>query len=262
MAFFDAILGSMTGGDWLKAGTTIAGALIGGSANKSAASGSIAANNAALDKQLEFSREGRAEMREAADRGLSSIRAGTQKYADTTAPLRTERPVVMPTYRGLTTQQQMGLTDLRRDDDARLAATGMRGAGRAGIGAVLDRDARYMAGARDRNDQDTLGAKRAARAGADAATSNLGQIYAQQGGAEANTEMQVGNNLGQSLRSDGTVVGQTMRDSGAIGASATQGNADIYRSAINSLGGIFAGANAATPMQDLKAKAYPERAQA
>jgi hypothetical protein len=255
MAFFSDLLGSLTGGDILKGITTIGGAIIGGNANQSAADDRIAANNAALDKQLEFSREGRAEMRAAADRGLASIRAGTQKYADTTAPLRTERPVVMPTYRGLTTQQQIGLNDLRRDDDARLAATGMRGAGRAGIGAVLDRDARFMAGARDRNDQDTLGAKRAARSSADAATANLGQIYAQQGGAEANTELQVGNNIGSTLRSDGAVAGQTIRDSGATGAAADLGNAQLYTSAINSLGGIFAGANREKPLYQTRAEA-------
>lgn len=248
MGFFDGLLSSLTGGDILKAGTAIGGALLGANANSEAADDRIAANQAALDAQLAYGREGRQEMRAAADRGLASIRAGTQKYADTTAPLRIERPVMLPQYRGLTTQQQIGLEDLQRNDAATLAATGMRGAGRAGVAAVMDRDRRYMADARAGNDRTNLAAKQQARGTADAATANLGQIYAQQGGAEANTEIQVGNNLGQALRADGTAVAQTTRESGAIGAGADTSNAQLYTSALNSLGGIFAGADREKPL--------------
>lgn len=256
MGFFDGLLSSLTGGDILKAGASIGGALLGANANSEAADDRIAANQAALDARLAYGREGRQEMRAAADRGLASIRAGTQKYADTTAPLRIERPVMLPQYRGLTTQQQIGLEDLQRNDAATLAATGMRGAGRAGVAAVMDRDRRYMADARAGNDRTNLAAKQQARGTADAATANLGQIYAQEGGSLANTEIQVGNNIGQSLRSDGTAVGQTTANNGAIGSIAGQGNAEIYTSALNSLGGIFAQANARTPMNDLRDGAY------
>lgn len=260
MGFFDGLLGSLTGGDVLKTGAVIGGALIGANANSDASDDRIAANKAAQDAQLAYGREGRAEMRAAADRGLASIRAGTQKYADTTAPLRIERPVMLPQYRGLTTQQQIGLEDLQRNDAATLAATGMRGAGRAGVSAVMDRDRRYMADARAGNDRTNLAAKQQARGTADAATSNLGQIYAQEGGALANTEIQVGNNIGQALRSDGTAIGQNTRDSGAIGAGADIANAQIYSSALNSLGGIFANAGASRPIDDLRAKAYGDNA--
>ncbi len=255
MGFFDGLLSSLTGGDILKAGTAIGGALLGSNANSEAADARIAANQAALDAQLAYGREGRQEMRAAADRGLASIRAGTQKYADTTAPLRIERPVMLPQYRGLTTQQQIGLEDLQRNDAATLAATGMRGAGRAGVSAVMDRDRRYMADARAGNDRTNLAAKQQARGTADAATSNLGQIYAQEGGALANTEIQVGNNIGQALRADATGGG-----AGAASGGGDTSNAKIYASALNSLGGIFANANASRPIDDLRAKTYGDNA--
>lgn len=243
MSWFGSVLGSITGSDWLKAGATLGGALLGANANESATDARISASERGLDKQLEFAREGRDEMRAATQRGLGAITAGTQRYADVTAPLRVERPVVLPTYRGLTTQQQIGLEDLRRDDNARLSATGMRGAGRAGVASVMDRDRRFMAGARAQNDQDTLAARRAARGSADAAISNLGQVYAQEGGAKANIEIGQGNTLGQSLRADGSAVGQTYRDIGAAQAASDMGVGQIYQSAVNTLGGILAGAD-------------------
>lgn len=253
MSWFGDILGSITGGDILKTGAAIGGAFLGADANESAADARTSANDAALKAQLDFSREGRQEMRDASNRGLSAISAGTQKYADTTADMRTERPVMRSTYRGLTDQQQIGLSDLQRDDNARLAATGMRGAGRAGIASVLDRDARYMAGARAANDQDAMGAKRAARASADAATGNLAQIYAQEGGAKANIETGQGANIGNSLRADGSAAAQITANNGAIAGGADIGNAQIYQSALNSLGGIFANADAErTPLDRLK----------
>lgn len=248
MAFFDDLLGSLTGGDILKGVTTIGGALLGSNANSDAAEARTAANNAALDKQLAYGQQGRDEMRAAADRGLASITAGTKAYTDTTAPLRIERPVMLATNRGLTDQQKIGLEDLQRGDAATLAATGLRGAGRAGVSAVMDRDRRYIADARGGNDRTNLAAKQQARSSADAATANLGQIQAQEGGAKANTELQVGNNIGSSLRADGSVVGQTTRDNGTISAGADTGNAQIYQSALNSLGGIFAGADREKPL--------------
>lgn len=248
MAFFDGLLSSLTGGDVLKAGAGILGGLLGSNANDAAAEAQIAANNAAMDKQLAYGQKGRDEMRAAADRGLASITAGTKAYTDTTAPLRIERPVMLATNRGLTDQQQIGLEDLQRGDAATLAATGLRGAGRAGVSAVMDRDRRYIADARGGNDRTNLAAKQAARGSADAAISNLGQIQAQEGGAKANTELQVGNNIGSSLRADGSVVGQTARDAGKIAAGADTSNAQIYQSAINSLGGIFAGADREKPL--------------
>lgn len=248
MAFFDGLLSSLTGGDILKGVTGIAGAFLGSNANNDAADAQIAANNAALDKQLAYAREGRQEMRDAANRGLASITAGTKAYTDTTAPLRIERPVMLPSNRGLTTQQQIGLEDLQRNDAATLAATGMRGAGRAGVSAVLDRDRRYIADARGGNDRTNLAAKQAARSSADAATSNLGQIQAQEGGAKANVEIGQGNQIGQALRADGTAAGQITANNGAVGARADLGNAQIYQSALNSLGGIFAGADREKPL--------------
>ena len=248
MAFFDDMLSSLTGGDVLKGVATIGGALLGANANENAADASIAAAREGQAQQLAFARESRDLQEQAKQRGLSAITAGTQKYAETTAPLRVERPIVLPTNRGLTTQQQIGLEDLRRDDNARLAASGLRGAGRAGIASVLDRDRRFMADARARNDQDTLGARRQARASADAATANLGQVYAQEGGAKANVEIGQGNNIAQSLRSDGAAAMQTANTIGNAQAGSDLGTGQIYQSAINSLGGIFAGAAREKPL--------------
>lgn len=256
MAFFGDLLSSLTGGDVLRGAAALGGAFLGANANESAADAQIAAAREGQAQQLAFARESRDLQEQARQRGLSAIEAGTQRYAETTAPLRTERPIVLPTYRGLTTQQQIGLDDLRRDDNARLAATGMRGAGRAGIASVLDRDRRFMAGARAANDQDTLGARRQARSSADAATANLGQVYAQEGGAKANVEIGQGNQMAQSLRSDGTAAMQTANAIGGAQAGSDLGTGAIYQSAINSLGGIFAGANAWKPVEDARKGSY------
>jgi hypothetical protein len=256
MSFFSGLLSSLTGGDILRGAATLGGAFLGANANERASDARTDAAQAGLGQQLQFARESRDLQEQARQRGLAAIDAGTQRYADTTAPLRVERPITLPTYRGLTTQQQIGLEDLRRDDNARLAATGMRGAGRAGVASVLDRDRRFMAGARAQNDADTLGARRQARSSADAATANLGQVYAQEGGAKANVEIGQGNNMAQSLRSDGTAAMQTANAIGGANAAADLSSGQIYQSALNSLGGIFANANAWKPVEDARKSSY------
>lgn len=250
-------LGALIGGV-----ATIGGALIGASANRraasQAASGAERAAQIQADAALEAVRlnnqaaaEARREMREAAARGIAAIRAGTAGYRTEIEPLLLERPVMLPTYRGLTEAQRIGREDLRREATARLAASGLRGAGRAGVGVLLDADRRYVSGAVDRNDDLRLSAMQAARNRADAARSGLASILAQEGGAIANTEIGQGNRIGENIADAGrfaanqtSSVGRSsadaVLDAARAAAGATTANAALYGQALGSLGGVIA----------------------
>ena len=147
--------------------------------------------------------------------GLGAIQAGSQAYADTINPLLTPKPIMIPTYRDQTQQQQIGEQDLIRNGQAALAADGLRGAGRAGVGAVLDEDQRYQAANRTANDAANRQALQTAQTTANTATQNLANEQAQAGGAQAN----VYNSLGSQLASTDTGIG-----SGLAGIQSGEGS--------------------------------------
>ncbi len=191
-----------------RAATPIAGALMGVSANNSAAgtqanATSLAARlqaDALLQSQamgLQATREAMDRQEAAGQRGIAAIRAGTQSYADTVAPLLVERPISLPAYRGLTEAEQIGREDLRRNSLATLSASGLRGAGRAGVATVMDADRRYVANAVQNNDNRRIAAQQAARTSADNARTGLAQVRAQEGGSIANTEIGQGNRMAE-----------------------------------------------------------------
>lgn len=190
MAFFDDLFkGFSPGGATVaSAGLNVVGNLIGG-----ALAGRGASN--AADIAGETARRQEAELREAKARGIAAIDKGTADYAGTIAPLMTERPIMMPTFQGLTQQQQIGRDDLLRDGRATLASSGLRGAGRAGVGVMMDQVRRYTAGARDQNDAANRAARTAARGGADAARAGLASVQANAGTAKANTEIGAGSQM-------------------------------------------------------------------
>jgi hypothetical protein len=136
-------------GSILSIAAPIVGGLIGSRANKSAASTAANAQTQSAQMQIEANERARKEFQEAAQRGIGAIRAGTGNYAATINPLLTPNPVQLPMHRGLTPNQQIGRQDLLRQGQATLAASGLRGAGRAGVGTILDADRRYIASARD-----------------------------------------------------------------------------------------------------------------
>jgi hypothetical protein len=168
----------------------------------------------------------RAERAAASGRGIEAIRAGTGDYAATTAPLLQERPVLTPSYRGLTAAQQIARDDLRRGGMAALAASGMRGSG-AGIRSIMDQDRRFLADAAAATDSRNLSARQAARSTADAARQNLGQVYQNQGTQIANTELQVGSQNASGLERIGSNLSAATTSGANAIAGAGQTNANL-----------------------------------
>lgn len=181
-------------------GLNLVGNLVGGSM-------AADANEDAANRVVADNAEARAELAAAKERGIGYINQGTQDYASTIAPLMTERPILLPTYRGLTMQQQMGRADLQRTGQAALASSGLRGAGRAGIGSYLDTMGRYNAAARDATDSANRIARQTARSGADAARTGLATVQANAGTAKANTEIGVGSQNAGNLQNQGNTLG-------------------------------------------------------
>lgn len=222
-----------------------------GNAAREAAAIQAAANLAAQDKALAAQKEARGEYRAAADRGIGYIDKGVADYGSTIAPLLTPAPVTLPTYRGLTTQQRLGEQDLLRSGNATLAASGLRGAGRAGVGALMDQDRRYIAAARDANDAQALTAKQHAQDVANTSRTGLAQVQAQAGGSKANTELLTGNQLGSSLQAGGNTAatltadtgrtsGNAVNQAGQYAANAGTANAGNMAGALGSVAGAFA----------------------
>jgi hypothetical protein len=81
---------------------------------------------------------------------------------------------------------------------------------------------------------------RRAQGVADNARTGLAQVYAQEGGAIADTEIGVGNRLGQSLTADGRAQGQAAATAGQIQGQATTANGDLWGNAIGALGSVLA----------------------
>lgn len=217
----------------------IIGAAIGGIGNiiggSMAASGAADAakitaqsNEKATKMILDAQKEARDELRAAANRGLGYIDTGTAKYAETVEPLLTPRPIMLPTYRGLTPQQQMGQQDLVRGIQGQLATSGLRGAGRAGVGVGLDQLRRYLADARAANDADARGELRRASGVADASRTGLASVYANQGPVKANTELMTGSNIASNLSQGGQLAGQLAQSSGLAGANAANAQGQIW----------------------------------
>jgi len=210
---FSDLLGSISGPEatLLSGGLNLVGNLIGG--NRAQQGYNDAATRLAQDNAA-----ARAELTAAKQRGIGYIDQGTQNYASTIAPLMTERPILLPTYRGLTTQQQLGRQDLQRTGQAALASSGLRGAGRAGVGSYLDAMGRYNAAARDATDGANRIAKQTARSSADAARTGLATVQANAGTAKANTEIGVGSQNAASLQNQGQSLGNIAVQSGNTAA--------------------------------------------
>jgi hypothetical protein len=247
------------------------GAVLQGQANKKAASIAADASYRAAElqadalrdstkMQVEAGERSQAEMRAAADRGIGAIRAGTVRFMDTMQPL-TQRQAEFynPNFRlGLTPNQTIAREDMLRQGRASIAKSGLRGAGRAGASAILDADRRFLAAAAADNDQLNRNAEMTninlrdnAANRRDAATSDIARMYAQEGGAIANTELMQGNRIAESMsdvgrataadtRQIGRVEGQAVSFDGLNRAATTTRNAELYSDAIGQVGGSLA----------------------
>jgi hypothetical protein len=252
----------------------IIGAVIGSNANRRAASVAADASyraaeiqaNALRDStkmQIEAGERAQGEMRQAANRGIDAIRAGTVRFVSTMQPL-TERPaeVFNPNFRlGLTENQTLAREDLQRTGRATIAKSGLRGAGRAGAAAILNADQRFMAKAAEDNDQlnrnaetTNINLRENARNKRDAATSDIARIYAQEGSGLANTEIGQGNNIAQNIsdvgratsadtRMIGNVQGNAVQTDGTNRANVTMANSQLWGNAIGQTidGAIYGG---------------------
>lgn len=236
MSFFDGLFSAITPGlgSIVGAGLGLVGNLVGGDKAQEGVdkASEIQAQTAAA--QLDELKRGKAA-------GVAAIDQGTQDYASTIAPLQQERPILLPQYRGLTTQQQMGRDDLLRTGKAALASSGLRGAGRAGIGTVLDSMGRYDAQARDTTDAANRAAKVNARGSADAATTGLATIKANAGTAKANTEIGASSQNAAVLGNSGQNQSQYAAKSGAIGGEALSSSAQLLGNTVQSMAGYNAG---------------------
>ena len=212
------------------------------SANASTQSAQIAADALARSQAL---------MREATARGTDAINSGYDRFEQTMAPLTTPRPIMLPTYRGLTDAEQIARGDIRRNALATLAASGLRGAGRAGVGAVMDSDRRFVANATQTNDNRRLAAMQDASRRADSATASLatarqgrGQALANieigQGNRVAGTEGQIGATQGAGVQQAGAAMAQDASNQGTIASGEITANTMLGQDALGALGSVIA----------------------
>jgi len=219
------------------AAANVAGSLISSSGAKSAANTAAAGQQEALQSQLAFDQQAQDQMRQAATLGIGDIQQGVSNYTSTVTPLLTPAPVTLPTYRDETAQQQTGEGDLLRNAGAVVAASGLRGAGRAGVGSILDQDRRYQEDTRASNDANSLAAKQTAVGVANTARSNLATVQAQEGGSEANTELLLGNQLGANSTLQGNQTAQATTNAANAQANAQQATANNVSSTVGNLAG-------------------------
>ena len=226
-------------------GMPLAGAAIGAFGNNSAANtvstGAVRAAQLANDGQA----AARAAYQQNALLGVDAINTGVGNYERTINPLLTPNPIMLPQYRGLTTSQQIGLSDLDRQSKAALADSGLRGAGRGGIGTLMDSESRYIANAQDANDRQRLQAMQEAQRTANSARTGLAGVYSNQGTAIANTYTGIGNNQSQSLATTGVNNATAVNTGAQAQAGATIGNAQLGGGALGSLTATLSKANKA-----------------
>lgn len=101
--------------------------------------------------------------------------------------------IMLPRNRGLTQQQQIAREDLVRAGQAQVAASGLRGAGRGGVGVILDAVRRDAAAVAAQNDAADLQAMKDARLNTNEANSALAANIQGTGQANAQNILSVGN---------------------------------------------------------------------
>lgn len=206
--FFDTLLSGIPGGSLVTALGNIGGALIGANGASDAADAVTGASNKAIDT-LEADKTA----------GLGYIDTGAAGAQKLLQPLTAERPIMLPQYRGLTQQQQIGAADNLRNNQATLAASGLRGAGRAGVASIMDAGNRYEAAARGGNDAADLTALQTARTSADAAKSALANIDVNTGTTKANTEVGVGSQIASNqLATGNSLANIDLKGAGTLGS--------------------------------------------
>jgi hypothetical protein len=200
----------------------VLGTVLGTRANNQAAERTAEGATQAAAINADAQGAARQEYREAANRGIRAINAGTDQAIGTIRPMLYVPP-------RMTDAQRSGLDDLTRSGNAQLAASGLRGAGRAGVSAVMDQRRRFIQSATAENE----GVARDAR-------SRIASIKAGRGAAIAGTETGLGSQIGGSLGQQGQVTAGATRTAADASAGAGLANANLTGSALGTIGAIIA----------------------
>lgn len=168
---------------------------------------------------LRFGDMARGEFQGARGLGIAAIDQGTQRFTDMTQQSMGES--LNPGFRlGLTPNQTIAREDMQRRGRQTIAASGLRGAGRAGAAAIMDADRRFMAGAAETNDalnrqveQFNLNRRTALR-------DSMGRAFQQRGQQVAGIEMQTGQQVGRSLERSGEIAGRGAERLAGVAAQA------------------------------------------
>lgn len=241
MGFLSGIIGG---------GLSLIGGLLGSDANEEAADTAAGAQIAAEKLRQQGYEKARQEYREAAQRGIEAIRAGTdtgtgffQQGIDEFGRVIQPMLNLQETAR-LSPAQRIALDDLTADANAYVAASGLRGAGRAGVSAVLDQRRRFIA--------DALEAENAQRrARSDAARSALANVTAQgltnigtarinEGRDIAGTETGTGQQIGQTYEQGADASARSTADIGQIRANSQLATGQLWGSTLGTIGSIIA----------------------
>jgi len=206
MSLFEAIgdFFGGSGGSVLGAAATLGGALLSSDANRDAAE----------------------EARKCLEAQAAAVRQGNQlaqeRYAEQarlSAPaIAYLQKVVAQDPNVLTPEQQRGMADYQRGAQARLAASGLRGAGRAGVASVNEGAAGYLADAYGANQRRS-----------DQAAQRLAGGY-----------FDSNDNMASLDRSSAATAGAGARDAAYLGANATTANAGQWGSAMGAIANLFA----------------------
>lgn len=140
----------------------------------------------------------------------------------------------------LTPEQQRAMDDYRRGAASRLAASGLRGAGRAGVAAVNEGDAKLRASMFDANqrrgDAATSDLLRYGYQGAGQQASALGNLYGSNATLSALDAQLVGNTAMDKAKADASAQGAA----GSALVAAQQANGSAWGQTMGSLGSVIA----------------------
>lgn len=156
----------------------------------------------------------------------ASANESLQPAVDAGVPARQVLQSAMTTSPAtLTPMQQIGLSDLTRQETNNLSVAGMRGAGYGGQAVLGDATQRYIAGAQNTNQ---------ARSDAAAGTLNSQGFTASQG--QANADLGTGSNTANINVGEGAAGASLGQSTAGTDASATLADANLASSGLGSVG--------------------------
>lgn len=235
--------------------SSVAGGLLGSRANERAAETAsdatlegarlqAEANERAAEIAAEQAELARQEFRASAQRGIQAIRAGQGEFDARMAQMPT-REITGPNE--LTPGQRIAMEDTRRGAQEMLAASGLRGAGRAVTAAINDVEGRQRARFYDVNQARTddelqrrqrlqeLGARNAQAVGGDIANTEIGA-----GTRSGQTFRDLGSQQSRLQTATGQAQGAASQQAGAIQANAGTANANLWGQTIGNISSIVA----------------------